>query len=44
MKNFKKVNTMDNEDYDVEDNCGCGCGHHHGEGHECSGHCHHEEE
>jgi histidyl-tRNA synthetase len=40
----EKLNTMDNEDYDVEDECGCGCGHHHGEGHECSGHCHHEEE
>ena len=39
----EKLNTMDNENYDLEDE-GCGCGHHHGEGHECCGHCHHEEE
>ena len=35
----EKISSMDNED-DYDDDCSC----HHGDGHECCGHCHHEEE
>ena len=40
----EKINAMedDGEEYDMTDN-GCCCGTH-SEGHECCGHCHHEEE
>ena len=40
----EKINAMedDGEEYDMTDN-GCCCGGH-SEGHECCGHCHHEEE